>query len=64
MVEYDNVKDAVKALCELNSAADITIVDEDGNIRQATLEDIQEDNREILYQLADLLGIDLEEAEQ
>lgn len=60
MVEYDNVKDAVKALCELNSAADITIVDEEGNIRQATLEDIQEDNREIVYQLADLLGIDLE----
>ena len=64
MIEYENVKDALKALYELNNATEITIKDmETGETRQAEVEDIQEDNREIVYQLADLLGITYDELE-
>lgn len=62
MIEYENVKDALKALYELNNATEITIKDmETGETRQAEVDDIQEDNREIVYQLADLLGITYDE---
>ena len=64
MIEYENVKDALKALYELNNATEITIKDmETGETRQAEVEDIQEDNREIVYRLADLLGITYDELE-
>lgn len=63
MIEYENVKEALKAMYELNNATGITIKNmKTGKTRQAEVNDIQEDNMEILYQLADLLGIDLEEA--
>lgn len=64
MIEYENVKEALKALYELNNSAEITIKDmETGEIRQAEVEDIQEDNLEIVYRLADLLGITYDEQE-
>ena len=64
MIEYENVKDALKALYELNNATEITIKDmETGETRQAEVDDIQEDNREIVYRLADLLGITYDELE-
>ncbi len=64
MIEYENVKDALKALYELNNATEITIKDmETGETRQAEVEDIQEENREIVYRLADLLGITYDELE-
>ena len=64
MIEYENVKDALKALYELNNATEITIRDmETGETRQAEVEDIQEGNREIVYRLADLLGITYDELE-
>ncbi len=64
MIEYENVKDALKALYELNNATEITIKDmETGETRQAEVKDIQEENREIVYRLADLLGITYDELE-
>ncbi len=64
MIEYENVKDALKALYELNNATEITIKEmETSETRQAEVEDIQEGNREIVYQLADLLGITYDELE-
>lgn len=64
MIEYENVKDALKALYELNNATEITIKDmETGETRQAEVEEIQEENREIVYRLADLLGITYDELE-
>lgn len=64
MIEYENVKDALKALYELNNATEITIRDmETGETRQAEVEDIQEDNLEIVYRIADLLGITYDELE-
>lgn len=64
MVEYENVKEALKALYELNNATEITIKDmETGETRQSEVEDIQKYNLEIVYQLADLLGITYDELE-
>lgn len=64
MVEYDNVKDAVEALIELNTATSIVYEDpETGNTRLAMSDDIQQDNMEIIYQLVNLLGLDLDELE-
>lgn len=64
MIEYENVKDALKALYVLNNATKITIKDmETDETRQAEVEDIQEENREIVYRLADLLGITYDELE-
>ena len=64
MIEYENVKDALKALYELNNATEITIRDmETGETRQAEVDDIQEDNLEIAYRIADLLGITYDELE-
>ena len=64
MIEYKNVKDALKALYELNNATEITIRDmETGETRQAEVDDIQEDNLEIAYRIADLLGITYDELE-
>lgn len=63
MIEYETVKEALRAMYELNNATGITIKNmETGKTRQADVNDIQEENMEILYQLVDLLGIDLEEA--
>lgn len=64
MTEYETVEEALNALYEFNSAKEIQITDmETGKTRQATLEDIQSANMDILYQLADLLKINLSEVE-
>lgn len=64
MIEYETVEEALKALCEFNSAKEIQITDmETGKTRQATLEDIQLENMDMIYQLADLLKINLSKVE-
>ncbi|CCK86359.1 Putative uncharacterized protein [Lactobacillus equicursoris DSM 19284 = JCM 14600 = CIP 110162] len=64
MIEYETVEEALHALSEVNSAKDIKITDaETGKVRPATVEDIQQFNIDICYQLAGLLKIDLRELE-
>lgn len=60
MVEYKNVTDAVRALYELNTTATVYEDPYTGNTRLAMPEDIQLDSVEIIRQLADLLGIELD----
>ena len=60
MIEYETVEEALRALFEINEAKEIKTTDmETGKTRPATVEDIQELNIDIAYQLADLLKIDL-----
>lgn len=64
MIEYETVKEALYALSEINTAKEIKITDvEAGKTRPATVEDIQQYNIDICYQLADLLKIDLSEVD-
>ena len=58
MIEYETVEEALHALFEINEAKEIKVKDvETGETRQATVEDIQQYNFDICYQLADLLKI-------
>lgn len=50
MTEFENVREALDVLISINSN-DVQV---NGNL--ATVEDIKEDNREIAYQICDLLG--------
>lgn len=50
MTEFENVREALDVLISLNSS-DVRV-----NGNPATIEDIKEDNREIAYQICDLLG--------
>ena len=59
MIEYETVEEALDALCEINTATEIKTTTETGKTRPATVEDIQQLNMDIVYQLADLLKIDL-----
>lgn len=64
MIEYETVEEALHALFEINTAKEIKITDvETGKTRPATVEDIQQYNIDICYQLADLLKIDLSEVD-
>ena len=64
MIEYKTAKEALYALSEINTAKEIKIADvETGQTRPATVEDIQQYNIDICYQLAGLLKIDLSELE-
>lgn len=64
MIEYETVLEALQALYEINTATEIKTRDtETGKARPATVEDIQQLNIDICYQLADLLKIDLSELE-
>lgn len=59
MIEYETVEEALRALFEINDAKEIKTTDvETGKTRQATVEDVQQLNIDIAYQLADLLKID------
>ena len=50
MTEFENVREALDVLISLNSS-DVRV-----NGAPATIEDIKEANREIAYQICDLLG--------
>lgn len=50
MTEFENVRKALDVLISINSN-DVQV-----NGNPATVEDIKEDNREIAYQICDLLG--------
>lgn len=64
MTEYETVLEALQALYEINTATEIKAKDmETGKTSQATVEDIQQLNMDIVYQLAGLLKIDLSELE-
>lgn len=64
MTEYETVLEALQALYEINTATEIKTKDmETGKTRPATVEDIQQYNIDICYQLAGLLKIDLSELE-
>lgn len=56
MIEYDNVKDALKDAIFYTENNDMKIIS-DGVKRDATIEDYQESIRERLYNVADLLGM-------
>lgn len=63
MIEFENVKEALKALYLLNCSS---IEHQDpytGEVSPAKASDIQELNLEVVYQIADLLGIDYDELE-
>ena len=57
MIEYETVEEALHALFEINEAKEKVKDVETGETRQATVEDIQQYNFDICYQLADLLKI-------
>lgn len=57
MKEYENVKEAVMALVEYNTAKEIK---QWPSGEPSTLEDLQDLNMEVIYQLCDLLGVDPE----
>lgn len=57
MTEYENVKEAVMALVEYNTAKEIKRWPSG---EPSTLEDLQDLNMEAIYQLCDLLGVDPE----
>lgn len=58
MIEYETVEEALRALFEINEAKEIKVKDmETGDTKQATVEDIQQYNFDICYQLANLLKI-------
>lgn len=63
MIEYETVEEALHALSEINTATEIKTTTENGKTRPATVEDIQQYNIDICYQLAGLLKIDLSELE-
>lgn len=52
MIEHDNVKDVLRDLFEFSNAKNIKI---DG--KTATVGDVQESYKELLVNLADLLGM-------
>ena len=56
MIEYDNIKDALKDAIFYTEHNDMKIIS-DGVKRDATIEDYQEAIRERLYNIADLLGM-------
>ena len=63
MTEYKNVKEALKDLYWFNSATVMTQDQKTGKNRLAEAKDIQELNLDVIYQLADLLGVEHDELE-
>lgn len=63
MTEYKNVKEALKDLYWFNSTTVLTQDQKTGEKRPAEASDIQELNLDVIYQLADLLGIERDELE-
>lgn len=63
MIEYENVKEALKDLYLFNGTYVQTQDPHTGELHPAEASDIQELNLEIVFQLADLLGIDYDELE-
>ena len=57
---HDNVKDCLKELILINDKrdTDFRTTDENGNYHDVTVKDLQEINASILYNLADLLGME------
>ena len=58
MYEPDNLHEALKTLIEYNTSEWTTIRDGNGKEREARIEDLQDFNREVLYAMCDLLGMD------
>lgn len=63
MTEYKSVKEALKDLYWFNSATVMTQDQKTGENRLAEAKDVQELNLDVIYQLADLLGIEYDELE-
>lgn len=63
MTEYENVKEALKDLYLFNNTYVQTQDPHTGELKSAEASDIQELNLEVVYQLADLLGISYDELE-
>lgn len=57
MMEYENVKEALKDAIEIAESEEVITWDIDTNSRLATTEEVQEMIRERLYNIADLLGL-------
>lgn len=57
MTEFENVRDALKEAIEIADAKSWGNIKEDGMIRPATIQDVQDLMQERLYNIADLLGM-------
>ncbi|KRL81772.1 hypothetical protein [Ligilactobacillus equi] len=61
-MEYENVREALKALIEITfselETAQVKVInDKESTVRPFELEDLQDANKEILAQICDMLGM-------
>lgn len=56
MTEFENVHDALEHLILINESKIHRII-ENGIEREGTIQDLKDENKETLYNLADLLGM-------
>lgn len=57
-MEFENVKAALKDTIDIASGTDLKVKTDDGELRVATVKDVQELMNERLYNIADLLGME------
>ena len=63
-MEFENVREVLEFLLDVNHQGNdmkVAVVNADGtrsNFRKATLEDYKESNREAVYALCDMLGLE------
>ena len=56
MTEYDNVREALEQLILINES-EVHNITEDGVKRKANIDDLRVINKQVLFNLADLLGM-------
>lgn len=56
MTEFDNVREALAQLILINESV-VHIITEDGVKRKANIDDLRVLNKQVLFNLADLLGM-------
>ena len=56
MTEFDNVREALAQLILINGS-EVHNVTEDGVKRKANIDDLRDINKQVLFNLADLLGM-------
>lgn len=57
MIEFENVRDALKDAIEIADAKSWGDIKEGGTVRPVTIQDVQDLMQERLYNIADLLGM-------
>lgn len=56
MTEFDNVREALAQLILINES-EVHNITEDGVKRKANIDDLRDINKQVLFNLADLLGM-------